>query len=549
MTHRYVLTIELLESTALTDGSSDAGGGHTTLDHISGTALLGAFVTALGIAPGDPLFARMFLSSSTRFLNAYPESMSADGPARSLPRPMTFRMGKLNRTTVHDSIDSLGRSVDLGEIRARFQRDGLADTPKPVRVSFASESAPQQAVQPARVEQVHVGIDRVTRAAADGVLFTYEAIRGGSRFHAAIETEDDEVAAQFARHRSLELRLGRSRSAGYGRAKATVEKAPTDWREYTPHAGSPGTDAIVTLLSDYVPHLEGHPTTAICNELARLAGIASSQIAVIAADTRQVRGFRGVWGLPRPSRTALSKGATLRIQGAVERERLADMTARGIGARTNEGFGRVAINWAVHGQSRSGAQTQATTDRARLAHRPESAGTQAMVRVIESRRNDRRSRQFVDAALCHAKVASAANALVRLPSSQLGNLRAAVSGTMTPGEIGAWFKSLAEKTAGQRWRKIDVPSLAAGSPVRNGQAFVWESLFGGRCSPSDQLEGEIGAAQWRAAVEQIAKLADRSELADAARAEPETALRCFIAGLCCDVSRRRNTRSTTEESR
>jgi hypothetical protein len=549
MTHTFIIEIELTEPVALTDGSSDAAGGHTTLDHVPGTSLLGAFVTALGIAPTDPLFARMFLSPATRFLNAYPASASNNGGLRTLPRPLTFKVGKINRSRVRDSVKAGGEAISFADLKKHFETAVAPDTMKSSRGTFVAEGSPETEHAPQRTEQVHVGIDRTRRAAQDGVLFTYEAVRAGSKFIGAVQTDDDGVGAHLEMNAAFDLRIGRSRSAGYGHAKAKLTKAPAAWREYTPNDTTGAGSVVITLLSDYLPHLESAPATALCEELAALAGVKRSEVKVRSASTRQVRGFRGVWGLPRPTRTALAKGSVLVIEKPIDTRKLSDALARAIGARTNEGFGRVAVNWSIHGKSSEGAKTQRTSHGHAKQARPTIAVSTATTAAIDARRSERKLREFVEAALRLKAVKSAAEGLLPLPPAQLGNLRAAVSGTMSPAEIGVWFKALSEKTAGERWKRIDVPSIVPGKPHRIGHAFVWESLFGGECSHDDKLEGNISEANWKSAVAMIAKQVTRQDLADAANEQPETALRYLIAGLVSDVARRRNTRVEQEAVR
>ncbi len=546
MTHTFLLEIEFTEPVALTDGSSDAAGGHTTLDHVPGTSLLGAFVTALGIAPIDPLFSRVFLSSKTRFLNAYPATLSSNSLLRCLPRPLTFKVGKINRSRVRDSIDSAGEAIGFVGLMKHFETSVPPDAMKSSRGTFVMEGAPADEYAAQRTEQVHVGIDRTRRAAQDGVLFTYEAVRAGSKFIGAVQTDDSDVAAHLEGVTALNLRIGRSRSAGYGHAKARLFKAPTSWREYTPSETPGAGSVIITLLSDYLPHLESAPAAALCEDLAALADVEPSTVKVRSASIRQVRGFRSVWGLPRPSRTALLKGSVLVIQKPIDARKFSEALARGIGARTNEGFGRLAVNWSIHGKSSDGSKTKRTSHGHAKHARPTIAVNAATTAAIEARRSDRKLREFVEAALRLEAVKSAAEALLPLPPAQLGNLRAAISGTMSPEEVGVWFKALAEKTAGERWKRIDVPPIVHGKPHRAGHAFVWESLFGGECSREDGLQGVIGDANWKAAVAAIAKQVNGQDLSEVAMSHPAKALRYFILGFVSDVARRRNTRVEQE---
>ena len=314
------------------------------------------------------------------------------------------------------------------------------------------------------------------------------------------------------------------------------------------HSVGPATTSdsrVLTLLSDYLPHLESSPAEALRMELAALGGVAHACIEMLAATTRTVRGFRGIWGLPRPPRTALAKGSVLVINAAIDSSKLAEALAAGIGARTNEGFGRIAVNWSIHGRSTDGKSSDHLGEGrhavgALRQSRPKAAAPATTIAAIEARRAERKLREFVETALRLDRVGGSAAALSRLQPAQLGNLRAAVSGTMSPQEIGDWFKALSQKTAGERWKKIDVPALAEGKAHRAGHAFVWESLFGGTCSRQDALEGSISPESWKAVVATLAAQVKRADLSDAAKSDPVTAIRYFIAGFVSDVSRHRN---------
>lgn len=545
MTTTFKLELLMLEPTALTDGSSDAGGGHTTLDYIPGSSLVGAFVAALKISPADPMFARVFLSQHTRFLNAHPAADAGGHLTRTLPRPLTFRVGKLDRSRLHDSIDSSGEVIGHDVLTAYFARAAPPDIMKSSGSTFTVASTPDQDCAPGHIEQIHVGIDRQSRTSQDGVLFSYEAICAGSRFLGAIQTDDEDVARLLSGHTSLTLRIGRSRGAGYGTVEARVVRAEDRWQEYEAATAPAGSCCILTLLSDYLPHLEGAPLSGLRTELSCLLGIAPTAIEARAVSTRQVQGFRGVWGLPRPPRTALSKGSVLVIRGGNAVPRLSECVSKGLGARTHEGFGRMALNWSIHGHSSEGQRVPTVSVARGSLERPDIAVSPAMQSAINGRRATRLVHAFVEAALRSPRVQRAAESLVKLPSAQTSNLRAAVSGSMSAAELGDWFKALTDKTGGDRWKKVDVPSIAERGEVRAAPAFVWESLFGGQCSKDDLLSGAIDERCWRRAVENIAHGVSRTEFAEAALARPDAVLRQFIAALMSDVSRRRNTR--TEE--
>lgn len=542
MTHQFKLEIELREPMALTDGSSDGGGGHESLMYIPGTSILGACVSALGVKPGDALFAKLYLAESTRFLNAYP---ALDG-TRTLPRALTFRIGKTNTERVMDSIDAHGAARNIKDQQTHFEiAPNTPDAMKATREVFVNENAPAIVAQIHTLEQVHVGIDRGTRTAEEGVLFNYESIATGTQFQGMICTEDTKAAeflTQVAAKGSFNIGLGRSRSAGYGSARAKLTQVK-DWREATANTNANSKSTIITLLSDYVPHLETAPIDSLRAGLALALGVDGKHILAQSTAIRTIRGFRGVWGLPRPPRTALAKGSVFVINEVINMAQLDNISANGIGARRNEGFGRLIANWSMHGFKTSTTSGVLPSMRApmKLA-RPKSprAATVDSNFAMNNRRDERRLRHFIDAAISSKQTKEVAKALAKIPPAQLGNLRAAMASSMTPSDIAKWFQSMSTKTAGERWKRTNVPSLKNGDLKRNGLGFVWSSIFGGTVDGGDHFE-QGSQVDWKKSVkESLCPLVQDTSLHDVANKQFERAMRLFVISLCSEVTRTRH---------
>jgi len=549
MTAAYRLDITLEEPTILTDGSSDSSGGHETLTSILGTSVLGAMVAALGVDPdrdGD-LFRHAFLSDTTCFLNAYPLAAGE----RALPRPRTFRQGKFDRRRVIDAITARGERRPFEEIQRFFEQAAPPDRPKAAAAAFVLASQPGVDRTPNVQEQVHVAIDRRRRAAEEGVLFTYSSLPAGSEFRSFVTTTEAAVAARLdaACRGPLRLRVGRSRGGGYGTATARLERIDAEWSECEvgPHGG---VAVIVTLLSDYLPSFELPVVDALAADLRRAGGLPmTTTIEPVDTAVRTVTGFRGVWGLPRAPRTALQKGSVFLVHGEVDAVALQRAVAEGLGGRRNEGFGRIAIDWRIHG-----AETATTASRgephaaAKGLRRPQAADSprvRGILAAMTARRHERQRRRFVEVALAHGKTQAAIAALVRIPPAQLGNLRAAMSGGLDAESIGRWFTDLAAKTAGDRWKKARVPALEPGGFRRNGVGFVWTSLLGGTTRHRGNSDEPEGGVNFKTAVERSLKqLCADATLHEAAVADPDRTLRLFVIGLCGDVVRHRNLTAT-----
>lgn len=544
MSRVFTIDISLVEPAILTDGSSDTAGGHETLSYIPGTSLLGAMVTALGIDPvrDADRFAALFLGQGARYLNAYPVS----GNCRSLPRPRTFRQGKSLKNRVIDSVTGDGVVRSHAELEGFFT--ALDDRMKSAKPAFILPEQPGADCQPASLQQVHVGIARATRAAEQGVLFTYESIPAGTQFRSAIIAED--AAATVIGGvvgRPLSLRIGRSRGAGYGAATATITVADPGWREYEQTARPwQSSRVVVCLLADYVPLLEGPPVAALEADLRGALRLPPKQsIRVIEAGLRAVRGFRGVWGLPRPARTALERGSVVMIDGPLDPDRVSAIEIGGIGGRRNEGFGRLSFGWTVHGGESKAASV--ISDSPAVSPRPAAAafiGSTDIVAALAHRRGERLRRRFVEIVLAHQKVRDAVQDLRRIPSSQLGNLRAALTSGLSEADVGRWFKELAQKTAGERWRKLKVRSFRKDDRARrrDGVGFVWTNLLGGDTEHEGRSDRPDGQPSFLTAVkESLVPWCRDSTLHEAVLIDPDRALRLFVVAFCGDVVRARNT--------
>lgn len=551
----YKIDIKLNEPTILTDGSSDTSGGHETFVSIPGNSVLGAMVRTLGIDPDrdSKLFAATFLGEATRFLNAYPVA----GGQRTLPRPRSFRQGKLNRQTVIDGIDSSGRAVGFESIQQFIQQGVAADRVKAAAAAFVLTETPWIDRSPLTREQVHVAIARESRAAEQGVLFTYSSLPAGTEFRSYLITGSDRVAKKLEDFcgRPLALRIGRSRGGGYGAATGILTPESKPWQEYQYQA--PEGDArlvIVTLLSDYIPWLELPVVAAFEEELRHVAALSAGMtVEVVEASVRTVTGFRGVWGLPRAPRTAIEKGAVFLLCGDLDGQQIRTALFDGLGSRRNEGFGRIAVNWNVHGRRMFQVETARLSPQPTpLVARPLASGKDAqraksVVVAMAVKRNEKLRRKFVEVVLANAKMKPVIATLAGgVPPAQLGNLRAAMSSNLKADAIGTWFTQLADKTAGDRWRSVRVPALRQGDVRRDGIGFVWTSLLGGTTQNSGRSDKPDGKIDFALAVNKSLKpLCGDISLQTAASADPDRTIRLFVIGLCGDVARQRNLKTVS----
>jgi len=232
------LKITLQDAVVLSEREA-TGSGHRTLRHVPGSVLLGVAASRLyrRLSTEDAFLA--FHSGRVRFVSGMP---SGDGRAPAWPMPICLHRDKLGQKS-----DTYNACFGLPS----DDRQRVA-----VRDGFIEATADGKAIKrsPHTLRVTKTAIDASTGSAADSQLFSYECLAAGQRFLAAVEADDDVPPELFdAIIAALigEVRLGRSRSAEFGRA--TIERVVTAGLEAPAGRDAPAPfvdEGTVWLLSD-----------------------------------------------------------------------------------------------------------------------------------------------------------------------------------------------------------------------------------------------------------------------------------------------------------
>lgn len=347
-----VLTYELLtlERLLVSRPEGDANSAISYL-YIPGSVIRGALANrhlpqADYDLAGDDAARRLFFSTSTRYLNAYPLT---PGGARTLPAPLAWRKEKDARLEPGALLYDI--SADAPEPPAdapHRQHKGLGQ-------SFCVLYGPQVVFD--KVERrvnVHTQRERVKGRATKeaGAVFRYQAIPAGARLGGLILVEHEADAQTLRQYLDdADLWLGRSRSGGYGHVRVTLHEKPADgWWPETPLPGdlNPGDTLVITLLSDAVLR---RPDGAYVHDLdpALLppALAASLEPARAFKQRTLVGNFNRKWGLPGIQTYALEAGSvfTYKVTRTIPATDLCAVQEQGLGEQRLEGLGRVAFNW------------------------------------------------------------------------------------------------------------------------------------------------------------------------------------------------------------
>ena len=431
-----------LEERVLAAGRGGDPNTVVTRPYLPGSLLRGAFIEAflseadeadsgedVDLA-ADPDTRPLFFDGSVRYLNGY---LVDEGPhasdRRMLPTPRSW----------HQKKDVQGRIKDFaaekpGQVPWTLLYQGLGEpfctVPRP------GEAEPTWLEQPEETLKTHHDEDT-------GDIYRYVSLSTGQTFEALLLCDEPDHAAQIIewmgednrRDGGCTQKLGKSRTT-QGRVRARLKSIQEvgqgdSWAE-APEIRRPsrleGQDVlVVTLLSDLLARDAGQFVAgpgAITGALNRTLEAVGEDVHFSAPERVYMEsslagGFNREWGLHLPEADAAAMGSVLVYENpGLSAESLRTLEWRGVGARREEGFGRVAFN--LHG----GSKRLETEDRLKGREVPDrrdlTDGTPS--HAIAGQMAERMLRRQLDLSLADAAARYSVGG-TRVPSTQIGGLR------------------------------------------------------------------------------------------------------------------------------
>lgn len=450
---RHVVTYRLrLTAPALVAASGGDPSAVSSLPFISGSSILGAMAGRWLMAnPGSdpsesPAFRRCFLDGTVRWLHAYPCDRRGH---RLVPAPRTLVVSKL-ADVAKEIGDRASPRFDEGFEPFQSLKEGHF-----VWFSHDAERPEARLRRPGMEVRLHHQRDREKGRSDSGEMFSYVALRAGEPFvgHVLCESQGD---AELVRTllEAGSIRIGRSRSAGYG-GHAELEElkvsSAKSWRETEVRPTSDEEPLVLTLLSDFLGRSAlGEPDPgALLDDLA--TALELDRAALIASRSsfgrRAVSGYVSKWRMPRPVHGAVAAGSVVVIERARPRRELIDeLRWSGLGERRAEGFGRIAVD--LHGWPRLAIQRE----RRPSALRQASAARESVDELLFLQRN--LLSQALSEALerCAARHVSDAASSALPPTHLISKLRGLLRAASGPDELEQLREALspkAKKTLGR----------------------------------------------------------------------------------------------------
>jgi CRISPR-associated protein Csx10 len=280
---------------------------------------------------GNDEFRRLFLSDSTRFLNAYPKSKNG---VRTLPTPLSWKSKKDEQKPVYDmvmnekgdeSCSGINKSQPFCYLWEDEEGNGKAELYRP---NF-------------QINTHNANENRRLSKKDNSTVFRYQALARDQDFCAAILADDESDLEKICPllQSSSKLIIGGSNTAGYGLVNIDEVKIG-DWYEYHPLGDEPE-KIIITLLSNALVRNDHTGSYALS-----LESILGCKHEFAFAKPTVVGGFNRTWNLPLTQGLAIRGGSVYVYKNDPDLAKmLCILEKNGIGERLAEGFGRIAINW------------------------------------------------------------------------------------------------------------------------------------------------------------------------------------------------------------
>lgn len=316
---------------------------------------------------GDDILAdtqvkHLFFSGQVRYLNAYLLTQEEHQP-RSLPTPRSWFQNKGEEPPMQgDNKKSPMKIYDLSRMEVADLEDEEDEnskiSPKPVKQQFCSVNSTEvQLYKEERRINIHNQRHRSKGRATEAVgqVFRYDALDANQKFKCVIlsEEKDRKILEELLEY-NADIWLGGSQSAGYGHIKFSEIQFHETWDEVGENQSLETRIESeyfqITLLSDMIFQNEcgQYVVEPPIQLLAESLDIKPEQLQLQKAymSSTLIGGFNKKWGLPLPQVPAIASGSVFVFKSlSLDLQRVKDLEFYGLGERTVEGFGRVAVNW------------------------------------------------------------------------------------------------------------------------------------------------------------------------------------------------------------
>jgi len=185
--------------------------------------------------------------------------------------------------------------------------------------------------------------ERLLGSSLNGGVYNYEALSAGQSFEAAIYGDADSLQKLMntvhLEGKTITVHIGRSKYTQYGKCGLTFSQM----EDVTLPAAS-GDKICLRLDSPLIPFdSEWTDAAGVFEDIFDEYGL---HVEDVFASSAEIGNFVGIWQMNRPKEAALAAGSVVRLSGihdAQTMEKLMELCFKGVGRRTEEGFGQLRV--------------------------------------------------------------------------------------------------------------------------------------------------------------------------------------------------------------
>lgn len=322
--------IKNIEPLRIANDAGSQSGQTVTLRYIPGTTIRGFIINAMAREENFEEKKKIVFSDKVRYLNAY----MVENGEELIPSPKGFYEDK----KVIEGKKKLQNVVVHGEFSNGYKRAAIG------RYCYMDSNC-------IYYYNVKTGSDMKIKINLSGTekqnVFRNEYMAEGNTFvgYIAMDVEDPSIESAFSNIMCGTIILGNGRTAGLG--KCVVESAEfvdsIPYSKYMPKEDQ-RKEAYMMLLS---PMTMRNKLGEYCGidiaQLEKKLDVKNLEIRFCSTSTVEVKGYNRTWRTKIPSVTMYEQGSVFHLffDGSLKKEKMDQICHEGIGARKNEGFGRV----------------------------------------------------------------------------------------------------------------------------------------------------------------------------------------------------------------
>lgn len=343
-----------------------------TSESITGSVLRGVLATHFfrdfdGKEFKEEEFYRLFFKA-LRFTNANIAEVGSGEPSFVIPLSMQKEKAKVGKD---EAVEDLIR----------------IDTPTKGMKSFRGYAAIKgdnylQTVSASKDVSLHMSRmsegERKKGRSDDGGIYNYESIDAGQQFIGFVIGAEEDISTlrEHLPIDSFECRIGRSKFTQYGKCRITLDDSTKPVKEFSEKELEPdGRKMILRFDSPYIFNSctidsDGKIKMVTAESaIEHISSIMSSatkenfRIERVFAAEDEIENYVGVWGMKRPRECALAAGTVFSLVKdspwtEADFNTLTELAYRGVGRRTEEGFGQIRFWPKVNGKWAKGKDTE-----------------------------------------------------------------------------------------------------------------------------------------------------------------------------------------------